>query len=166
MNRSSSHLWRALALSMILILAGAPIVRAGAEPVSLGGRIFLPDGTTALQGATVVVRNQETAQVYASRPTDAAGRYKFDDLPPGTYTFRVETDAGVFTLDRAVQLGGSDTASVSFTIKPEPDIPARAANKGMSKKKKGTLIAIIGGGAILLAVALDDDDDDASPFIP
>ena len=166
MNSSVSTRWTAgIVLTQIVALTIGPVAQA-AESVTLSGRIFQADGTTPLHNALVRVTDQDTGQVHVSAATDAAGKYEFKDLPPGNYTFEVEISDGIYQLDRSVRLGDSDTASISFTVKPQPDIPTgKQTGDGMSGKKKGGLIAIIGGGAVLLVVALDDDDD-ASPFTP
>lgn len=171
MNRSvTSRRLGLIILPLILALVVGPVAQAAAESVTLSGRIFQADGTTPLHGAMVRVTDQDTGQVHVSAATDAAGKYEFTDLPPGNYTFEVEVSDGIFQLDRSVRLGDSDTASISFTVKPQPDIATgKKSGNGMSKKKKGGLIAIIAGGAVLLVVILDDDDDDnnnASPFTP
>jgi hypothetical protein len=146
----------------------APLAQATEGMVSLSGRIFQPDGSTPYAQATVRVTNQETGQVFTSGPTDTAGRYSFEELPAGTYTFEVEVEEGIYVLDRAVRIGDNESASISFTVKPEPPAPDEKAPMG-KKKKRGILIAIITSGAVLLALALDDDDDDddgVSPFVP
>ena len=164
MNRPVPPTWKALAVLLAAVMAGAPVAAAAAESVTLTGRIFQADGTTPLQGAFVRVINQETGEVSVSKRTDAAGKYKFKDLSPGIYTFEVQVTDGTYQLDRSVRLGDSETASISFTVKPEPDIPA-AKKEGMSKKKKGTLIAIISSGAVFLGTAASNRGD-ASPFTP
>lgn len=169
MNRAvRSWVEKALACMVVFSLCGiAPMAQSGSETVSLSGRIFQPDGSTPFNQAVVRVTNTETGREYTSAPTDSAGRYAFAGLPAGTYTFEVEVEEGIYVLDRAVQIGENESASISFTVKPEPQEGAGAA--GMSGKKKGALIAIIAGGAILLGVLLSQDDDEkdgASPFTP
>ncbi len=163
-------------LPAFLLLAALGLAVAGlavaAEQVSLSGRIFQPDGATPYANAIVRIINQETGEALVSAPTDAAGRYEFKDLPPGTYSFEVEVPEGIYRLDRQVALGENDTASISFTVKPEEDDHGEAApahsGPGMSPRRKGTLIALIGGGAALLVGLSTNDSDggEASPFTP
>ena len=166
MTRVFSTRWNRCAVLLIAALILGPVAQAAAESVTLSGRIFQADGATPLHAALVRVTNKDTGQVYVSAATDASGKYEFTDLPPGNYTFEVEVRDGVYQLDRTVSLGDSDTASVSFTVKPLPDAAAaKDSGSGMSKKKKGGLIAIIAGGAII-GVAASDDNKNASPFTP
>jgi hypothetical protein len=154
------------------LLLAAPTLPAAAERVSLSGRIFQPDGATPYANAIVRVIHQETGATLSSVPTDVAGRYEFKDLPAGTYSFEVEVPEGIYRLDRSVALGENDTASVSFTVRPEHDDREGApapAGEGMSARRKGILIATIGGGAALLLILANDSGSgggEASPFTP
>lgn len=169
MTRTPPQMWRVLAALLIVSLSGLPLTLAGADQVTLSGRIFQADGTTALQSATVRITNKTTGEVLVSAPTDVGGRYEFTDVPAGTYTFEVEVPDGIYQLDRSVRLGDSETASISFTVKPQPDAPPSSTpGTKMSKKKKGGLIAIIVGGAGLIAAAASNNDsnNNASPSVP
>lgn len=146
---------------------------AATELVSLSGRIFQADGSTPYAQVTVRVMDQATGEEVGSTTTATDGSYSFETLNPGTYTFEVEVPDGVYQLDRAIEIGAGEKASISFTVKPTGAagaVPPDAAQQGMSKKKKGTLIAIISAGAVLAAWLLLDDDDDptneASPALP
>lgn len=174
---SSIPSWMRTAMAVLLVsslAAISPIAFAQAGSVGLTGRIFQANGSTPFANVTVRVMDKETGAEVASTTTGTDGSYSFDSLEPGTYTFEVEVPDGVFQLDRAIQLGADETASISFTVKPTgaagASTASQAAGQGMSKKKKGILIAIIAAGAIALAFALDDDDDDdnneGSPFTP
>jgi hypothetical protein len=121
--------------------------------------------------------DQETGQAVASTATGTDGSYSFESLDPGTYTFEVEVPDGVYQLDRAIQIGMDEQASISFTIKPAGDAGAAAAGTGggaaaaggMSGAKKGWIIAAIAFGAIAIGFALNNDstsNDEASPFTP
>ena len=165
-----------LTIALVGSLAGfAPVAWAQAENVALTGRIFQADGATPYANVTVRVMDQETGQAVASTTTGTDGSYSFDTLDPGTYTFEVEVPDGIYQLDRAVQIGMDEQASISFTIKPAagagavPPPGGTGNSTGMSNKKKGWLIGAIAFGAILIGVALSQDDDsnnEASPFTP
>lgn len=151
-----------------LFMSTLPVVAETPADVALSGRIFQPDGTTPYQGATVRVVHQETGEVFTSLSTDANGEYWFESLDPGTYSFEVRVEEGVYQLNRAVRIGEQQTASISFTVKPEA-VPGAPPADGEKKKKRGALIAIVGAGVILTGILiLDDDDNDpvSTPSVP
>jgi hypothetical protein len=163
----------AIAVLLVSSLAGiSPVAFAQADSVSLGGRIFQADGSTPYANVTVRVMDKATGAEVGTTTTGTDGSYAFDALSPGTYTFEVEVPDGVFQLDRAIQLGSDEHASISFTVKPTAVSPPSGdhggGGPGMSKKKKGLLIALITAGAIGVAFALDNDDkkNEGSPFTP
>jgi hypothetical protein len=166
-----------LTLALIGSLAGfVSPVWAQAENVALSGRIFQSDGATPYANVTVRVIDQETGQAVASTTTGTDGSYAFETLDPGTYTFEVEVSDGVYQLDRAIQMGMDEQASISFTIKPTDDgggaaAGGAAAATGMSATKKGLIIASIAFGAIVVGYLVYNNDDDepnneGSPFTP
>jgi hypothetical protein len=166
-----------LTIALVGSLAGfAPVAWAQAENVALSGRIFQADGATPYANVTVRVMDQETGEAVASTNTGTDGSYSFDTLDPGTYTFEVEVPDGIYQLDRAVQIGMDEQASISFTIKPAAGggaVPPPGAGadggSGMGKKKKGWLIGAIAFGAVAVGVLLSQDDNsnnEASPFTP
>jgi hypothetical protein len=163
-----------LTIALIGSLAGlGSTVWAQADNVALSGRIFQADGATPYANVTVRVMDQETGQAIASTATGTDGSYAFESLDPGTYTFEVEVPDGIYQLDRAVQIGMDEQASISFTIKPAagagavPPPGGTGDSTGMSKKKKGWLIGAIAFGAVAVGVLLSNDDsNEASPFTP
>jgi serine-aspartate repeat-containing protein C/D/E len=88
------------------------------EPVSLEGLVFvdfLPNcifdpGDQPLSGVTIRLFNAQGQQV-AQTLTDANGRYKFDALPPGTYTVREDQPAGFFQGGQVAGSHGGDDSS-------------------------------------------------------
>ncbi|MFQ5766643.1 MAG: carboxypeptidase-like regulatory domain-containing protein [Acidobacteriota bacterium] len=157
---------RSIPISLRIILVCLLVSGLGVQPftaqdkkpggimVSLSGRIFRPDGTTPYDGAVIKIINEETGQVFTSEPTGVTGEYQFTDLPAGTYTFQVDVPEGVYKLGRAVRIGESETASISFTVKPEP-VKKGAALPASGKKSltRGQLALIIIGGAVVVGAA-------------
>ena len=83
-----------LLIAVVVSLALPISVLAQARPVRTGaieGVVSTQGGSIQLGGAAVVVRNAADVEI-VTQATDADGRYRVSDLPPGTY--RV-----VFTLD-------------------------------------------------------------------
>ena len=172
MNRSIPS-WIRTFIAVLLVSslsAISPIAFAQTDSVSLSGHIFQANGSTPNANVTVRVLDHATGAEVATTTTGMDGSYSFDSLPPGTYTFEVEVSDGIFQLDRAIQLGADEHASISFTVKPTGGaVPPGSADQGMSGKKKGLLIALITAGAVGVYFLLDDDDDnknEGSPFIP
>jgi len=162
-----------LTLALVASLAGfVPVTWAQADNVALSGRIFQADGATPYANVTVRVMDQSTGEAVASTTTNTDGEYAFDTLDPGTYTFEVEVPDGIYQLDRAIQIGMDERASISFTVKPTGgaavgDGAAAAEAGGMSAKKKGILLAVIVAGAIGVAVLLNNEsNNEGSPFTP
>jgi carboxypeptidase family protein len=174
-------------MTVVLLVVAAlvpafPVVRAAEGTVNLSGRIFQPDGTTPFQGAIVRVVKQDSGEAFNSTPTDATGHYEFRDLPAGTYNVEVEVPDGIYQLNRSVRIGQNDTASISFTVKPQPappppppppaaaapesGAPAPASPDKDKRRKKGILWASIGGGAALLAIVASGNNGDNQPASP
>ena len=131
-----------LTIALVGSLAGfGTAAWAQASSVALSGRIFQADGATPYANVTVRVMDQTTGEAVASTTTGTDGSYSFDTLDPGTYTFEVEVPDGIYQLDRAVQIGADEAASISFTIKPAagagavPPPGGSGGQDGMSKKK-------------------------------
>ncbi len=78
-------------------------------PGSIAGRVMA--GTTPVAGATVLVA-ERTGRAHTAR-TDAAGRYRIEDAPPGRYAL-----AGVAPGLAEGQLTTPDGAPALFTLEP------------------------------------------------
>ena len=88
-------------------------------PVSIGGRVFADtngdcthqEGEAGIAGVSVQLLDS-SGNVVATRQTDSQGRYKFDNLPPGTYTVRELQPAGFFDGgESAGSHGGDDSGN-------------------------------------------------------
>jgi len=99
-------------------------------PSSIEGRVYadlnqdceFDANESPLQGVSVQLLD-ETGQVIATTHTNAEGRYRFDNLPPGTYTVREQQPAGYFHGgQRAGSHGGDDRLDdIISAIEIDPD---------------------------------------------
>src|SRR5690349_17714002 len=88
--------------TMLLLAIVTPVALAGAQGTTGSITGFVTDDTGgALPGATVTVRQVETDQKHAF-VTDAAGRYRAQQLAPGRYDVTVELSG--FRTSRAADL--------------------------------------------------------------
>jgi hypothetical protein len=112
MNRS----WRRAALLAIqVLLLGAPSLVAQSTTGSLQGTVK-DEQHGLVPGATVSVRNVDTNQARLA-VTDAQGRWRILNLPPGNYEIKVEL-AGFATLLRSgITLSLNQDAVVDSTMK-------------------------------------------------
>jgi protocatechuate 3,4-dioxygenase beta subunit len=65
------------------------------------------DGDSPLAGVKVQLLNEQD-DVLATATTDASGRYKFENLAPGTYSVREVQPAGYFHGGQTAGSGGGD----------------------------------------------------------
>lgn len=80
----------------------------------LSGRVFAPDGATAIIGASVVLAGAEQREVI----TDADGRYSFDDVPAGEAF--VTAGRGRFFGTERTEICGAKENALDVKIKPPP----------------------------------------------
>jgi serine-aspartate repeat-containing protein C/D/E len=95
-------------------------------PVSIAGRVFadtngncdFDEGEKGIGGVTIELLDAN-GSVVATRQTDSQGRYKFDNLPPGTYTVRELQPSGYFDGgESAGSHGGDDSGNDIITGVP------------------------------------------------
>jgi protocatechuate 3,4-dioxygenase beta subunit len=88
-------------------------------PVSVAGRVFADtngdctyqEGEAGIAGVSVQLLDAG-GNLIATRQTDSQGRYKFDNLPPGTYTIRELQPGGFFDGgESAGSHGGDDSVN-------------------------------------------------------
>jgi hypothetical protein len=115
---------RLAALGLTVTLGGGSLYSGPVSPGSAGtltGRIFVADGVTPRGGVVVKAANLNTSRVYASRQTDAAGRYSLASLPAGQYQVAVETAEGLYVNpDRIPVLQGRRTLFSLALDRPDP----------------------------------------------
>ena len=105
--------FRSVAFLVAFAAAGAP---AYAQNALITGALTDQSGAV-LPGVTVTARNQETG-LTRTAVSGAAGDYRLPELPPGTYTLKVEL-SGFTTEERSgIILVIDQTAQIDFTLKP------------------------------------------------
>jgi outer membrane receptor protein involved in Fe transport len=107
-----------IALSVVLALALSPAIAPAAAPGSGGtdvtGRVLDVQGGLPVPGATVELRRGDV-HVAAGR-TDAAGNFRIDDVPAGTYVVLVVANGYQSTRMTPDLIVSADVAQVSFQI--------------------------------------------------
>src|SRR4051794_14708915 len=95
MMRNRSKLLLAVLVSALsLSVFALPLARTSAAAFaggSIAGAVTDPRGAVIV-GATVTIFAEAGSQPVASAKTDAQGRYKIENLPPGTYVVVVEAE--------------------------------------------------------------------------
>jgi TonB family protein len=82
------------------------------ERGELSGRLFIEDTETPLVGAVVTVMGPERTTMAV---TDAGGRFRFADLPPGSYVVRVSAE-GFEPTDNEESIGAGEATEVTYRI--------------------------------------------------
>ncbi len=101
----------------VLVLVGATLASAAAEPSVLSGRVRTADGTPIPQ-AVLAVSGPGEAREIVSGPD---GRYRVAGLPGGAYTIALETPGFVLRPGPRVLLaGGDEEKSLDLVVAPAP----------------------------------------------
>lgn len=120
------------ALSLVLLAAAVPRLLAQVEtpgslagvepPGSLAGSVA-DDTGAALPGVTVELSGPGLSPARVES-TDAAGAFRFDGLPPGTYevSFRLSGFVGVQRRDLAVAPGGAEAVDATLALAVSADV--------------------------------------------
>ncbi len=143
MKQKTMRYWRALvsvSLLAVLFIAGSVPMQAQQDAAAtLTGSILDPQGS-AVQNATVVVRNESTG-ITRKFPADAQGHFTTAGLPPGRYT--IEVSATGFAV--------SSRTGLQVAAGPSQDIPIKLSVGNVSQQ---------------VTVAASDSDSIASQLSP
>src|SRR6478609_11189657 len=71
-----------IVFAIMLVAAAAPVFAQGTT-AALSGTVQDKDGN--VPGATVVLKNMGTGEIYPAQITNESGAYSFPGLAPGTY---------------------------------------------------------------------------------
>jgi hypothetical protein len=82
----------------------------------IGGAVTHGDPATGLQGATMILKFNNTTK--AVKTTAADGSFSFGNLLPGTYVVQPYKSGTVFTPARQIVTIGPDSTSINFTATP------------------------------------------------
>src|SRR5437763_2917342 len=86
-RRMTQRLDQLMVLAMVFMLVASTVVRAQ-DTSGLSGQVTDPTGKV-IAGATVILTNPATGATRSTKTSDD-GNYGFNQVPPGTYTLRVE----------------------------------------------------------------------------
>ncbi|MBZ5660928.1 MAG: TonB-dependent receptor [Acidobacteriia bacterium] len=99
---------------LFLLVAGAVQACAQQNAGGLGGTVLDPTGG-AVQGATVVARNESSAAANRTA-TDAGGKFSFTNLAIGNYTLEVSTPGFALASRSGVHVTADRAEELTFTL--------------------------------------------------
>ena len=108
---------RAIALVlMTLLAAAAPVTAQNISSASIDG-VVTDDTGGALPGVVVTIASPALQVPQLVQTTDAAGRYKFIDLPRGTYQLRFEIQGFDPLVRQGLEVNAGFAARVNVSMK-------------------------------------------------
>jgi hypothetical protein len=185
---------RGLAVATLLGLLAVPT--AALATAAVRGQVLGPAGVTPIPDAVVNFYNLVTGMTYRSEPTTTTGDFNLTGLHEGSYDVAVETDRGLWLVERAITIQPDDERVLSFALRERAywegadQVPPRTTPLGenivgtavilesedqaggapVSNRRRQALIwSGVGAGVLLLVLIAGDDDDDrdeVSPFTP
>ncbi|MCK4645660.1 MAG: carboxypeptidase regulatory-like domain-containing protein [Candidatus Aminicenantes bacterium] len=81
------------------------------------GKVYGKDGTTAVEGAIIRIKNVVTGKIYESINTDKMGTFKIAGLEEGMYAVGIVTKEGNFNVESLIGIKANQAASVTFVLK-------------------------------------------------
>jgi hypothetical protein len=88
------------------------------EQGSLVGFIFAEDGSTAVEGAVVKLKNIIEDANYTSGKTDPKGAFKIEGIEEGIYWAGISTPQGDFNFENFIGIKKGETAKISLSLIP------------------------------------------------
>ena len=160
-------------LAAALLCSPLPALAQIGQTASLTG--IVTDATGAvLPGATVTVAGESLIGGSRTATTDADGRYRFQALPPGTYTMTVELGESfkkfeqtvnlglgqTITLDARLEVGGRTETVTVRAESPQVDVTSSAAQKNLTTEVMENIpfTSRFGPGAMLLAPGINPNN--------
>lgn len=151
----------------MLIAVLQTCVAFGQTAATINGVVTDPSGL-AIPGATVTATNTQTSLV---RPTvtNNAGNYDIPNLPPGTYSVRVEGNGFEPIVRNGVELQVQQTAKLDFQLKVQavantvevtagaPLVDTETATVGMVINNKSIIDLPLNGRSFIDLIALDSN---------
>ena len=105
--------WHCLAvLCLLTIFLPA---ESSAQSSQVQGTVLNAENNTSIPNANVIARGPDGR---SGTSTDADGRYRFADLPAGTYVVQVSA-VGYVPAERRIELSAGATRTVAFTLTPQ-----------------------------------------------
>src|SRR5262249_30669518 len=111
--------WRPFFVVAIVVMAMAPVDRAFAQSVSSGtieGTVK-DESSGVLPGVTVTISSPQLQLGQLVQVSDSSGKYRFVDLPAGSYRLKAELQGFSATIHEGLRLTVGFTARVDLTMK-------------------------------------------------
>ena len=109
-----------LSLTLLFFLSPSSLRNEDIPKGNIIGFVYAQDGTTALEGATVKVKNISTGAVYESSKSDSLGVFRIKGVERGIYIYGVVTASGDFNSIEpiGIRVRENETAKLSISINP------------------------------------------------
>ena len=132
-NRTAKYKWSATVQSKLLVLTFLLLVVPVAFAQGVSGHIIgtvLDTSSAVIPNAQVTITNQETGIITHTK-SNAVGEYRSDNLPPGTYSVKVEAPGFRDTVSAGniVTVDGNNRVDVNLQVgKADQTVEVTAAN--------------------------------------
>lgn len=156
-----------LSIALVAAVSGAGVplsaLPATYDSIAVSGTAYTAV-RQPLSGASVQIRNVNTASLVNSTVTGAGGEFAFKDLPPGTYIVEIVNAKGaVLGTSAPMTLGSAPLVNVSVSAAGE-DLPS-SERAGFRLFGLGpvTSLAVLGAAGAAGVAAVVSTRPDASP---
>jgi hypothetical protein len=153
---------------VVALIAAVQLVytpAVAAPTAALSGDIISADTRAPVSGVVVRVLDPGSGDLFTAPPTDAAGAFLFESLPPATYKMAVQQGDGVFAAPSPVVLAPGEHRSVQVALyqndKDDEAAPSPASAQSAQYKYgawenplTATLIAL--GIAVVVGVIVEE----------
>ncbi len=173
-----------LLLIFSFILLNSPYLLTGQTIQTKGkgdliGKVYGKDGTTAVEGAIIKIKNVVTGRIYESVKTDKLGTFKIEGLEAGLYAIGIVTKEGNFNVESLIGIKANKVSSVTFALNPYlkgAPKKAKAEVRLLEKMKEISKIArffaspiaiaviVASSAAVVYGVITLSPEGEASPF--
>jgi len=143
------------------------------------GKVYGKDGTTAVEGAVVKIRNVVTHTVYEGK-TDKLGTFKIEGIEEGMYTAGIVTEEGNFNVESLIGIKANEITKVTFGLKPyakgevkKAEVRGKILEKAKAASKIARFFSSPVGIAVIIAassavvygvITLTAEEPEVSPF--
>lgn len=169
---------RIVAAALVLTLPAAfTPVPAASTLATVSGHIVASGSVKPVAGARVHVADRQTGKIYTSEPTRDDGSFAVSNLPSAAYEMAVESNGGLYRVDKPFKLAAGEARKVNLAIEPNAQPASGTATPASSGKKSGGGVwsspalasVIVVGSAIIVGVIIDNatsspESKSVSPF--
>lgn len=137
----------------LVLVAGCGEAHAQSTSAALKGRVASTSGK-AVPAAVVQVRSEESGSVRTAT-SDGDGQFRFDLLPPGTWSVVARSPEGVLSDTKNVTLRLQETATVNLTVGKglEEEVTVRAEAPLVDPQRTSGELRVLGSQAEDLPIA-------------